>query len=105
LCDHCQRFFCELCVNTRGQQKFCRTCGVECVPVRVQIQRPPLPKGFYAGLPEAFVFPFRGSGFLVLIVVTILLSAIKLAGAMGGLGLGGAWVPASGAGCPLAGSG
>jgi hypothetical protein len=56
-------------------------------------------------LPEAFVFPFRGSGFLVLIVVTILLSAIKLAGAMGGLGLGGAWVPASGAGCPLAGSG
>jgi hypothetical protein len=89
LCHHCQRFFCELCVNTRGLQKFCRTCGVECVPVRVQIQPPPPPKGFYVRLPGAFVFPFRGSGFLALIVVTILLSAIKLAGSMGGLGLGG----------------
>jgi hypothetical protein len=82
-CHHCQHFFCELCVNTRGQQKFCRTCGVECVPVRVQIHRPPPPKGFYARLPGAFVFPFRGSGVLVLIVGTILLAAIK----MGGFGL------------------
>src|ERR1017187_2102704 len=24
-------------IYTRGQQKFCRTCGVECVPVHVQI--------------------------------------------------------------------
>ena len=89
LCNHCQRFFCELCVNTRGQQKFCRTCGVECVPVHVQIQPPPPPKGFYARLPGAFVFPFRGSGLLVLIVGTILLAAIKTGGGMGGFGLRG----------------
>jgi len=87
VCDHCQHFFCELCINTRGHQKFCRTCGVECTPVRVQIQRPPPPKGFYAQLPGAFVYPFRGSGVLVLIVGTILLAAIKMGGGMGGFGL------------------
>ena len=26
-CSHCQLFFCELCVTTRGHRKFCRTCG------------------------------------------------------------------------------
>jgi hypothetical protein len=86
LCDQCHRFYCELCVNTRGRQEFCRTCGVECVPVQVQIQLPPPPKGFYARLPGAFVFPFRGSGVLVLIVGTILLALIKAGGGMGGPG-------------------
>ena len=93
LCNHCQRFFCELCVNTRGLQKFCRTCGVECVPVRVQIQPPPPPKGFYARLPGAFVFPFRGSGVLVLIVGTFLLAIVSAGGGMGGSGLRGRMGP------------
>jgi hypothetical protein len=65
-CSHCQLFFCEICVTTRGHQKFCRTCGTECVPVQVQIQRPAGPKSFYARLPGAFIYPFRGSGLLML---------------------------------------
>ncbi len=89
LCNQCQRFFCELCVNTRGRQKFCRTCGAECLPVRLHIERPPPPKGFYARLPGAFAFPFRGSGVLVLIVGTILLAAAKMGAGMGGVGLRG----------------
>lgn len=93
VCDHCQHFFCELCINTRGQQKFCRTCGVECVPVRVQIKRPPPPKGFYARLPGAVVFPFRGSGVLMLIVGTLLLAIVNAGGGMGGFGLRGRMGP------------
>ncbi len=83
LCDQCHRFYCELCVNTRGRQEFCRTCGVECVPIQVQIHVPPPPKGFYARLPGAFVFPFRGSGVLVLIVGTLLLALVKAGSGMG----------------------
>jgi hypothetical protein len=88
-CDHCRHCFCELCVNTRGHQKFCRTCGVECVPLRVQIQLPPPPKGFYARLPGAFVYPFRGSGVLVLIVGTFLIAVVNAGGGMGSFGMRG----------------
>ncbi len=73
-CSHCGLFFCELCVTTRGHQQFCRTCGTECVPVQVQIQRPAAPKGFFARLPGAFIYPFRGSGLLVLLVSTFVLA-------------------------------
>jgi hypothetical protein len=83
-CSHCQLFFCELCVTTRGHQMFCRTCGIECVPVQVQIQRPAAPKGFFARLPGAFVYPFRGSGLLVLIVSTFVLALMDF--------LGGSWL-------------
>jgi hypothetical protein len=83
-CGHCQLFFCEICVTTRGQQKFCRTCGTECVPVQVQIQRPAGPKSFYARLPGAFIYPFRGSGLLMLIVSTFVLALMDY--------LGGSWL-------------
>lgn len=90
VCSHCQIYFCELCVTTRGQQKFCRACGAECAPARVQIQRPKEPKGgFYARLPGAFVFPFRGSGVLLLVAGTILLAVLRLGGAAVTLGMAG----------------
>jgi hypothetical protein len=79
-CTHCQLFFCEICVNTRGHQKFCRTCGTECVPVQVQIERPAAPKSFFARLPGAFVYPFRGSGLLVLIATTFVLALMDFLG-------------------------
>jgi hypothetical protein len=79
-CTHCQLFFCEICVTTRGLQKFCRTCGTECVPVQVQIQRPAGPKSFFARLPGAFVYPFRGSGLLVLIATTFVLALLDFLG-------------------------
>ena len=79
-CSHCQLFFCEICVTTRGHQKFCRTCGTECLPVQVQIQRPAGPKSFYARLPGAFVYPFHGSGLLVLIATTFVLALLDFLG-------------------------
>jgi hypothetical protein len=79
-CSHCQLFFCELCVTTRGHRKFCRTCGTQCLPVQVQIQRPAGPKGFFARLPGAFVYPFRGSGLLVLLVSTLVLALLDFMG-------------------------
>jgi FHA domain len=85
-CPQCQRLFCELCVNVRVQHHVCRSCGVDCTPVQVLIKLAPPPKGFYARLPGAFLFPFRGSGVLVLIVGTFLLAMFKAGGGMGGLG-------------------
>ena len=87
LCRQCHRFFCELCVNVRVNHHVCRECGVDCVPVQVQIELPPPPKGFYARLPGAFVFPFRGSGLLVLVVGTFLLAVFKAGGGMGSFGV------------------
>jgi len=75
LCNHCQKYFCDLCVTTRNvgrvMGKFCRACGTECTPVQVNVTRGAGGKGFYARLPGAFIYPFRGAGVLILICATI----------------------------------
>jgi FHA domain len=73
-CSQCQLYFCDACVTTRARQKFCRHCGAECVPVQVKLQPAAGPKGFFARFPSAFVYPFRGSGVLMLLVSAIVLS-------------------------------
>lgn len=74
-CSQCQQHYCELCVNSRNaagvMHKFCRHCGSECIPVRVELARPAGPKGFFSRLPAALVYPFRGSGPLILIASTL----------------------------------
>lgn len=81
LCNHCQKYFCDLCVTTRNvggvAGKFCRACGAECVPVQVNVARRVGGKGFYARLPGAFIYPFRGAGVLILICATIAFSALS----------------------------
>ena len=72
--------FCEVCVTTRAAKKFCRHCGAECVPVQVRLQGPAAPKGFFTRFPSAFIYPFRGSGLLVLIVSTLVLAAMEYMG-------------------------
>ena len=79
-CGHCQLFFCDACVTTRGQQKCCRHCGAECVPAQVQVQRPTAAKGFFALFPGAFAYPFRGSGTLILIASTIMIAVMDYLG-------------------------
>jgi hypothetical protein len=79
-CGHCQLFFCDACVTTRAQQKFCRHCGTECVPAQVQAQRLTAPKGFFARFPGAFAYPFRGSGTLILIASTIMIAVMDYLG-------------------------
>ncbi len=83
-CAHCQMLYCDACVATRAGKRYCRQCGSECVPVRVTVQRAAGPKGFFARLPGAFVYPFRGSGVLMLLVSAVVLSFAE--------GLTGAWM-------------
>jgi len=79
-CGRCQLYFCDACVTTRGQQKFCRHCGTECVPAQVKLQAPAAPKGFFARFPTAFIYPFRGSGLLVLLASTFVLALMEFLG-------------------------
>lgn len=74
-CGKCQLFFCELCITSRSSptgpaKKFCRQCGTEVTPVKVQIERKDK-VSFYSRLPGAFIYPALGSGVFVLIVCTI----------------------------------
>ncbi len=78
-CHKCTRSFCDLCVNSRTHgktvAKTCRSCGVECTPLEVQITAP-TESGFLASLPGAFVYPFRGTGVLIMIFSTLLFAAL-----------------------------
>jgi hypothetical protein len=78
VCPKCQKYFCDLCVMTRpgAAFKLCRACGVPLTALNVQNLRPPSTKGFYSRLPGAFIYPFRGSGVLILICATIAFSAL-----------------------------
>jgi hypothetical protein len=82
LCNKCNRTFCELCVISRAAggsvKKVCRSCGVECAPLHGTLERPAAPKGFFARLPGVFAYPFRGSGFFVLVVATLLIAALRI---------------------------
>jgi len=81
LCGRCQKYFCDLCVTTRGIGKYCRTCGQACTPLRVQAARPAAAKSFYARLPGAFVYPFRGIGLLILVCATVAFLALDFVSA------------------------
>jgi hypothetical protein len=76
LCESCQKYYCDMCVITRTvgaiPGKYCRTCGGACVAVRPHLPNAAAPKGFFARLPEAFMYPFRGNGFLLLVAGTFL---------------------------------
>jgi hypothetical protein len=81
-CKTCNLYYCELCVATRPtggtQKKFCRQCGTECTPVQVSIQPAAKPKGFFALLPGAFLYPFRGAGVLVLVFATLVFAGLDI---------------------------
>ncbi len=80
-CPKCHRSFCELCVASRpaGEvvKKICRTCAVECAPLEVKVTAP-AERGFLTSLPGAFIYPFRGTGVLILIFSTILFAALAV---------------------------
>jgi len=70
-CAKCGQNFCDFCVTIRSvegvSRKFCRTCGSECSPLQPQVTaaQPP-PPGFSTLLPRAFLYPFQGSGVMLL---------------------------------------
>lgn len=73
-CGKCRKYFCDLCVGTiatsAGPKKTCRACGANVTPVQVSSARPAT-KGFFASLPGAFIYPFRGFGSIILIFATL----------------------------------
>jgi hypothetical protein len=81
LCNKCNRTFCELCITSRtshgGVQKTCRSCGVPVVPLQVQFERS-AERGFFASLPGAFIYPFRGFGSVIVIFATIIFAGLDL---------------------------
>lgn len=80
-CPKCKRSFCDLCVNARtvgeSSQKTCRNCGVECAPLEVVIAAP-VEIGFFSSLPGAFIYPFRGTGVLILIFASLLFAGLGI---------------------------
>ena len=73
-CPKCDRLLCELCVSTRpvngDAKKFCRNCGAECEPASPVVVPVKESRGFFASLPRAFVYPFQGSGGMLLVAGT-----------------------------------
>lgn len=77
LCTRCRKYFCVLCVTARAGNHYCRSCGQALTPLRLRALEPENEQGFFARLPGAFIYPFRGSGLLVLIAATILFTALS----------------------------
>jgi hypothetical protein len=69
-----------VCVTPRTvqgvPQKLCRHCGVACTPVEVQV-RQVTEAGFFQRLPDAFVYPVRGGGVMMLVAGTVLLVFLR----------------------------
>jgi len=83
LCPKCHRAFCNLCVNGRlvgGQSKsFCRLCAVECAPLE-NSAAPALDNPTFAmTVRDAFAYPLRGDGFILLIAGGLLFLVIDAA--------------------------
>jgi len=85
LCPKCRNTFCALCVSHRQGRYFCRACGEECGPLAQQTRTPEArEKSFYAQILEAFRYPFKGNGFILLIGGAIFFSGAQIWGAPGG---------------------
>lgn len=82
-CFKCNRYFCDLCVNTLRGTKVCRSCGVEVTALQVAAAQVVSERGFFMKLPGAFIYPFKGFGVVVLIFATIAFAALGFIG--GGL--------------------
>ena len=75
VCKKCKGNFCASCVNehTVSHRKlhFCRACGEDCVSLR----EPPKPikrtENFFELLPQAFAYPFRRDGLILLVTGTV----------------------------------
>ena len=76
-CTGCHKTFCDLCVTTRGGdgRKYCRSCSAVCTELHIHFEAPQ-ERTFFKELPRAVIYPFRGTGVLVIIVATIVFAAL-----------------------------
>lgn len=80
LCTRCRKYFCDLCVVARDGQHFCRSCGQPCTPLQVRPVQAKSERGFFARLPETAIYPFKGSGLIVLLAATLIFAALDAVG-------------------------
>jgi pSer/pThr/pTyr-binding forkhead associated (FHA) protein len=77
LCHKCNRAYCDMCIQLSeaggASARTCRGCGTELAPF--QFAQAPS-RGFYAKLPGAFVYPFKGAGVIILVCATIAFAAM-----------------------------
>lgn len=83
-CPSCGQYYCDLCVGTTASNvqsvALCRQCGSPCSRViSPQKQRArTAAKGFFGQVPDAFTYPIRGDGWIILIGVTIFLTVLQI---------------------------
>lgn len=83
-CRKCHKAFCELCVAVRHVGHVpthnCRLCANDCVPIAGRPQAPGMRiTNFYAALPQAFAYPLKAEGLVLLCVGTMLYLFIEAA--------------------------
>ena len=78
LCHKCNRTYCDACIQLMpvdgSAVPTCRACGMELAPF--QFWQAPA-RGYYAKLPGAFLYPFKGAGILILLCATIAFAALS----------------------------
>jgi hypothetical protein len=80
-CTQCRHGYCDLCVSTRSEhgvfKRYCRRCGGECITLEVKTAPVQAPRGFFPQVRGAFLYPFKGTGVMVLIAATIVFAALN----------------------------
>lgn len=79
-CSKCGHTFCDLCVSTRSAGgAFCRTCARACESYLAPLEPAAMTGTFSSSLGEAFAYPFRGDGPVLLAVGTLFLVLLHYA--------------------------
>ena len=88
-CTRCEKIFCDLCVKDLGRVgsrsvQFCPDCKGRCEPIgwRARHRRTEAP--FLSVLFEAFKYPFRKEGYILLIGGTVFLMFMRMLTGFGG---------------------
>lgn len=82
-CAKCGHYLCDMCADSDTAipdgPKQCKACGSTCMSwARQAAVVAPKKPGFFSQVPGAFAYPFRGSGVMVLVGVTIFLALLDL---------------------------
>ncbi|MEI9961451.1 MAG: FHA domain-containing protein [Limisphaerales bacterium] len=67
-CPKCSKSFCEVCVSTRHEGVFCRSCSAQCI----RLEKSPdesfeSDQSFFSLIRGAFKYPLKGDGVMLLI--------------------------------------
>ena len=78
-CPKCRNSFCDMCVSSRQGRKFCRVCSVECVPLEHSPASSEPEPSFADLVRDAFAYPIKGDGVILLVGGGIFLMVINAA--------------------------